>query len=64
MMAASQVRRLPVTQEGKLVGVLSLADLARAGAFWYGGGSGAQRDIQQHLPSTAPQQTGCAQEQG
>lgn len=33
MMAESQVRRLPVTREGKLVGVLSLADLARAGQF-------------------------------
>ena len=33
MMAASQVRRLPVPQEGKLVGVLSLADLARAEHF-------------------------------
>lgn len=30
VMAREQVRRLPVTREGKLVGILSLADLARA----------------------------------
>lgn len=28
-MAARQVRRLPVVEEGKLVGMLSLGDLAR-----------------------------------
>lgn len=33
LMAESQVRRLPVTREGKLVGMLSLADLARAEQF-------------------------------
>lgn len=30
LMAASQVRRLPVVEEGKLVGMLSLGDLARS----------------------------------
>ena len=29
-MAAQQVRRLPVVEEGKLVGIVSLADLARS----------------------------------
>ncbi|MDL2288859.1 CBS domain-containing protein [Oscillospiraceae bacterium OttesenSCG-928-F05] len=29
LMAAEQVRRLPVTEDGRLVGMLSLADLAR-----------------------------------
>ena len=32
-MAESQVRRLPVTQGGRLVGMLSLSDLARAKQF-------------------------------
>lgn len=32
MMALHQVRRLPVTESGKLVGMLSLGDLARARA--------------------------------
>ena len=29
IMAARQVRRLPVTEEGRLVGMVSLADLSR-----------------------------------
>jgi CBS domain-containing protein len=33
LMALGQVRRLPVTREGRVVGVLSLSDLARAGQF-------------------------------
>ncbi|MNJ04466.1 CBS domain protein [compost metagenome] len=28
MMAASQIRRLPVTRDGKLIGIVSLGDLA------------------------------------
>ena len=32
-MAARQVRRLPVVEEGKLVGIISLADLARSQRF-------------------------------
>ncbi len=32
-MAAQQVRRLPVEQEGRLVGMISLADLSRAPQF-------------------------------
>lgn len=33
LMAKNQVRRLPVTQNGKLVGMLALADLARKPVF-------------------------------
>ena len=33
LMAAQQVRRLPVVEDGKLVGILSLADLARSQRF-------------------------------
>ena len=33
LMSAHQVRRLPVVEEGKLVGVISLSDLARSGRF-------------------------------
>lgn len=33
LMAVHQVRRLPVVEEGKLVGMISLADLARSGRF-------------------------------
>ena len=33
LMAATQVRRLPVVESGKLVGVISLSDLARSGRF-------------------------------
>jgi len=32
VMGSEQVRRLPVTQDGRLVGVVSLADLARSAA--------------------------------
>ena len=32
-MGAEQVRRLPVTQGGKVVGMVSLADMARSAAF-------------------------------
>ena len=32
-MGAEQVRRLPVTREGKVVGMVSLADLARSAGF-------------------------------
>jgi len=32
-MAARQVRRLPVVEGGKLVGMLSLGDLSRSHAF-------------------------------
>ena len=32
-MAQHQVRRLPVVDSGKLVGVISLSDLARSGRF-------------------------------
>ena len=31
LMSLHQVRRLPVAQDGKLVGILSLGDLARCG---------------------------------
>ena len=33
LMAQHQVRRLPVVEGGKLVGVISLSDLARSGRF-------------------------------
>ena len=33
LMAAQQVRRLPVVEEGRLVGMISLSDLARSGRF-------------------------------
>ena len=33
MMAAAQVRRLPVTEEGKVVGMVSLGDLALSQAY-------------------------------
>ena len=33
LMARQQVRRLPVVEEGKLVGIISLADLARSQRF-------------------------------
>lgn len=33
IMGAEQVRRLPVTREGRLVGMVSLADLARSGSM-------------------------------
>ena len=33
MMAAAQVRRLPVTEEGKVVGMVSLGDLAVSQAY-------------------------------
>jgi len=33
LMALHQVRRLPVVEDGKLVGVISLSDLARSGRF-------------------------------
>lgn len=33
LMSAHQVRRLPVVDRGKLVGVISLADVARSGRF-------------------------------
>ncbi|MGI5963550.1 MAG: CBS domain-containing protein [Lawsonibacter sp.] len=33
LMAVQQVRRLPVVEEGKLVGMISLADLARSRRF-------------------------------
>ena len=33
LMALHQVRRLPVVEEGKLVGMISLSDLARSGRF-------------------------------
>lgn len=33
MMAAAQVRRLPVTEEGKVVGMVSLGDLADSQAY-------------------------------
>ena len=33
LMAQQQVRRLPVVEEGKLVGIISLADLARSQRF-------------------------------
>lgn len=33
LMAVQQVRRLPVVEEGKLVGMISLADLARSHRF-------------------------------
>ena len=33
MMAAEQVRRLPVTEEGKVVGILSLGDIALSQAY-------------------------------
>ena len=33
VMAEAQVRRLPVVEEGKLVGIISLADLARSQRF-------------------------------
>ena len=33
LMSAHQVRRLPVVEEGKLVGIISLADLARSQRF-------------------------------
>ena len=33
LMARQQVRRLPVVEDGKLVGILSLADLARSQRF-------------------------------
>ena len=32
-MALHQVRRLPVVDNGKLVGMISLSDLARSGRF-------------------------------
>ena len=32
-MSLHQVRRLPVVESGKLVGVISLSDLARSGRF-------------------------------
>ncbi len=32
-MAAEQVRRLPVVEDGRLVGILSLGDLARCGRY-------------------------------
>ncbi len=33
MMAAEQVRRLPVCEDGRVVGMLSLGDMARMGSF-------------------------------
>ena len=33
LMALHQVRRLPVVEDGKLVGVISLSDLARSGRY-------------------------------
>ena len=33
LMSLHQVRRLPVVESGKLVGVISLSDLARSGRF-------------------------------
>ena len=33
MMSRAQLRRLPVTQNGKLTGMLSMADLARRGEY-------------------------------
>ena len=33
LMAQQQIRRLPVVEEGKLVGILTLADLARSQRF-------------------------------
>lgn len=33
IMSARQVRRLPVVEEGRLVGMISLSDLARSGRF-------------------------------
>ena len=33
LMALHQVRRLPVVDNGKLVGMISLSDLARSGRF-------------------------------
>ena len=33
LMAAQQVRRLPVVEDGKLVGIITLADLARSQRF-------------------------------
>ena len=33
MMAAHQIRRLPVTKEGKLVGMLSLGDISRTHSY-------------------------------
>ena len=33
LMAQQQIRRLPVVEEGKLVGIISLADLARSQRF-------------------------------
>lgn len=33
LMSAHQVRRLPVVEEGRLVGMISLSDLARSGRF-------------------------------
>lgn len=33
LMSLHQVRRLPVVEDGKLVGVISLADVARSGRF-------------------------------
>ena len=33
LMARQQIRRLPVVEEGKLVGIISLADLARSQRF-------------------------------
>ena len=33
LMAEMQIRRLPVTDEGKLVGIISIGDLAKCGRF-------------------------------
>jgi CBS domain-containing protein len=41
MMAEKQVRRLPVTQDGRLVGIVTLADIAREVESYSGDRSGA-----------------------
>ena len=33
LMSSKQIRRLPVVDNGKLVGMISLSDLARSGRF-------------------------------
>lgn len=48
-MAASQVRRLPVTRDGKLIGIVSLGDLAVKHIFADEAGEALSEISQQHM---------------
>lgn len=50
-MRTAQVRRLPVTEGGKLAGMLSIDDIARSGKWGHGVRAGAVRHHGQRLPA-------------